>query len=185
MKTLSIFIFVVSVAIVAVILYPVYHPNEPAPVEIISDLTPDELNVDINTAYLECSHFGKDWHICANLDYYPSSLYCPAYSEYNESDISLATEGQMAPCFTCPKDGMSCSDRVKEVLTAAGISEDQNSTNDDDWSYGPIWGYVQWECEAMCEVSKEGESCGVCAVGLIVFMISILQSCHCLTQQPF
>jgi hypothetical protein len=61
-----------------------------------------------------------------------------------------------SPCFTCPAAGISCEDHVKEVFTAAGISEDQNATL---WKDVNLWDDGIMYCEYMCESNKEGESC--------------------------
>jgi hypothetical protein len=44
---------------------------------------------------------------------------------------------------------------VQEVLTAAGIPEDQNSTLG-NWN---LWDDAEWYCEQLCESKKEGEFC--------------------------
>jgi hypothetical protein len=173
-KNLIISTSVGSVAIIGVILYLQMHrPEKPAPVEVIHT-TPNELNVDVGTAYLECSHYGKEWQLCTSPEGWGTWPYCPAYSEFNESDLLLIEEGKIgvptpfSPCFTCPENGISCDDHVEQVFTAAGISEDQNAT---------LGGYNLWDdgkkyCKWMCEVKNEGESCSEdwdnqCKVGYI------------------
>jgi hypothetical protein len=180
-NTLSIVILVGSTALVAVIVYLAHRPEKAAPVEVI-DTMPDGLNVDRRTAYLECSHHGKEWRVCVSPQGSGEWLYCPAYSEYNESDLALIEDGDIgvptpySPCFTCPAVGISCEDHVKEVFTAAGISEDQNST---------LGGYNMWywaigDCIRICESSKEGESCGDwgCTVSFLCLSTIIVQSNH-------
>jgi hypothetical protein len=158
-KNLSIVIFVGSVALVAVIFYLGHRPEKAEPVEVIS--MPDGLNVDMGTAYLECSHYGKEWQFCTSPEGAGAWHYCSAYSEYNESDLAVVEWGQIGvptpflPCFTCPAAGMSCEDHVTEVYTAAGIPEDKNSTIG-GWN---LWDDVLMYCEDLCESNKEGESC--------------------------
>jgi hypothetical protein len=167
-KTLAIVILVGSAALVAVISY-----LGAAPVEVID--TPDGLNVDMKTAYLECSHHGKEWQLCTSPEVWGTYFYCSAYSEYNESDLALVEDGEIgvptpySPCFTCPAAGISCEDHVTEVFTAAGISEDQNATL---WKDVNLWDNGIWYCEELCEKNKEGESCSEdwdngCTVGFI------------------
>jgi hypothetical protein len=110
-KNLIISTIVGSVAIIGVILYLQMHrPEKPAPVEVIHT-TPDELNVDMDTAYLECSHYGKEWQLCVQPEGYGTYLYCPAYSEFNESDLLLIEDYAIgvptpfSPCFTCSENG--------------------------------------------------------------------------------
>jgi hypothetical protein len=158
-KTLTSVIFVGSTALVATISYLGHQPEKAAPVEVID--TPDGLNVDMKTAYLECSYYGKEWQLCTQPEGYGTFHYCSAYSEYNKSDLALNEDGEigvpmpLSPCFNCPAAGISCDDHVKEVFTAAGISEDQNAT---------LNGFNLWDdgilyCEDMCKLNKEGESC--------------------------
>jgi hypothetical protein len=171
-KTLTSVIFVGSTALVAVISYLGHRPEKAAPIEVI-DTRPDGLNVDMKTAYLECSHYGKEWHICTEPEVIGTYPYCSAYSEYNKSDLALVEEGEIgvpmpySPCFTCPAAGISCEDHVKEVFTAAGISEDQNLTL---WKDVNLWDHgISW-CKGLCELNKEGESCSEdwgCTVGFI------------------
>lgn len=99
-------------------------------------------------------------------------FYCPAYSEYNETELSLVEWGEMGvptplhPCFTCPKAGTSCADRAEEVMAAAGIPDDLNSTLG-DWN---VWDEAEWYCERLCEYTKEGESCreNICTVRMLM-----------------
>jgi hypothetical protein len=76
-----------STAIVAVILYLMLREENSIPE--VDYTIPDELNVDMNTAYLECSHYGKEWQLCTSPDGLGTFPYCLAYSEYNESDPLL------------------------------------------------------------------------------------------------
>jgi hypothetical protein len=183
-KTLTSVIIVGSTALVAVIAYLGHRPEKAAPVEVVID-TPDGLNVDMSTAYLECSHHGKEWQLCTSPEGYGTFPYCSAYSEYNESDLALNEDGEIgvptpfSPCFTCPAAGISCEDHVKEVYTAAGISEDQNAT----LNGLNLWDDVIWTCELMCESNKEGESCSEhsdngCAVSFVCLPKIIVQSYH-------
>jgi hypothetical protein len=108
--------------------------REPAPIQVVVPTIPAELNVNLLTAFHECSHYGKQWHICTQPDGWGSMYYCPAYSDYNETELalveylSIGEPTPLTPCFTCPKDGSDCSTLVSEVMTAAGIAEDQNAT---------------------------------------------------------
>jgi hypothetical protein len=92
--TLSNVILVVgSAALVAVIFYLMHRPEKAAPIEVI-DTTPDGLNVDMGSAYLECSHYGKEWQICWSPEGSGVYYYCSVYSKYNESDLALYKEGR-------------------------------------------------------------------------------------------
>jgi hypothetical protein len=94
-KNLIISTLVGSVAIVGGILYLLMRrPEKPAPVEVIHT-TPNELNVDVGTAYLECSHYGKEWQLCTSPEGWGTWPYCPAYSEFNESDLLLIVDGEI------------------------------------------------------------------------------------------
>jgi hypothetical protein len=183
-ESLFIVTFVGSTAVVAVISYLMYRPEKAAP-EVVID-TPGGLNVDMSTAYLECSHHGKELLLCTQPEGYGTWHYCSAYSEYNESDLALVEEGReigvptpFSPCFTCPAAGISCKDHVKEVFTAAGISEDQNAT----LSRFNLWDNGQSYCKDMCESNKEGESCSEdylngCTVSFVCLSAIIVQSKH-------
>jgi hypothetical protein len=93
-KTLSI-LSVGSAAIVAVVFYLIYRPTEkPPPLEVVERIIPDELNVNLLTASFECSHYGKEWHICTQPEGWGCMMYCPAYNEYNESELSLVEWGE-------------------------------------------------------------------------------------------
>jgi hypothetical protein len=107
-KTLSIVIVAGSTALLAVIAYLMHRPEKAAP-EAIDKL--DELNVNMRTAYLDCSDYGKEWHICLQPEGWGTAPYCSAYSEYNESDLAVVEDGDIgvptpfSPCFTCPAAG--------------------------------------------------------------------------------
>jgi hypothetical protein len=161
-KTLVIALLASSAAIVVVVLSPLYKkPSEPAPIEVIVPDIPAELNVNFRTASYECSHHGKQWHICTQPDGWGSMFYCPTYSDYNETELALVEASfigeptPLMPCFTCPEEGSDCSTVVSEVMTAAGIAEDQNSTL---WNWN-IWDEAIYYCKELCEKNKEGESC--------------------------
>jgi hypothetical protein len=160
-KTLTSVIFVGSTALVAIIAYLGHRPEKAPPVEVVIDTRPEGLNVDMGTAYLECSHHGKEWQLCTSPEVWGTYFFCSAYSEYNESDLALVEEEEIgvptpySPCFTCPAAGISCEDHVTEVFTAAGISEDQNAT----LNGFNLWDDGIWTCELMCEQNKEQESC--------------------------
>jgi hypothetical protein len=162
-KTIIISLLLSSAAVVVVILSPLYKKSKPAPE--FKHITPAELNVNRATVSYECSHHGKEWHICVQPEGVGAWLYCPAYSEFNMSDLALIESFAIGvptpfePCFMCPDEGSDCSTLVREVMTAAGIAEDQNATL---W-WGAAWGNL-WEgalnfCEQLCETSKEGQPC--------------------------
>lgn len=88
-------------------------------------------------------------------------LYCPAYSDYNETELASVEWGEMGvptplmPCFQCPVAPANCSTTVAEIMTAAGIPEDLNST----LGYWPIWDDAEYYCSELCEMGKKGETC--------------------------
>ncbi|KAL7484675.1 hypothetical protein ACHAW6_010307 [Cyclotella cf. meneghiniana] len=123
--------------------------------------TTSDLDVNFLTASFECSHRGKEWHVCTQPDGWGSMWYCPAYSEYNETQLqdvewgSLGKPTPLTPCFTCPSADSNCSFVVTELLAANNISQDQNSTLG-EWN---IMDEATQYCEDLCESNKEGEAC--------------------------
>ena len=98
--------------------------------------TSSTVGFDVNhvTAGTICSHGDKEWYICTQPDGWGGMFYCPAYSDYNETELALVEWGEMGvatplmPCFTCPVAPATCNSTVEEVMTAAGIPDDLNST---------------------------------------------------------
>ena len=88
-------------------------------------------------------------------------FYCPAYSDFNETELSTVEWGALGeptplmPCFECPTDGMTCDDIVADVLAANDIEEDQNSTLG-QWN---IMDDALYYCYELCELNTEGEAC--------------------------
>jgi hypothetical protein len=160
-KTLIISLLVSSVTIIVVVLSPLYKKSsEPESVNVVHTITA-ELNVNLLTASHECSHHSKQWHICTQPDGWGTWLYCPAYSDYNETELGLLEASfigeptPLTPCFMCPEEGSDCSTVVSQVMTAAGIAEDQNAKLNNF----NLWGDAQDYCEYLRELNKEGESC--------------------------
>jgi hypothetical protein len=185
LKSQLISLFAASLVLVVVSLYPLYRPDEEPPAEIVNHTIAEELNVNFLTSSFKCSHYGKEWHICTQPTGWGGMLYCPAYSEYNETELSLVEWGEMGvptplhPCFTCPKAGTSCADRAEEVMAGAGIPEDLNST----LAEFNLWDDAEWYCEQLCEKQKEGESCNednLCTVRMLMCM-SMYSYEHCNT----
>ncbi|KAL3801630.1 hypothetical protein HJC23_013135 [Cyclotella cryptica] len=123
--------------------------------------TSSHLDVNFLTSSFECSHHGKEWHICTQPDGWGSMFYCPAYSEYNETqlqDIEWASFGEptpLTPCFTCPGANSNCSVVVTELLAANNIAQDQNST----LGKRSITEEAKKYCKDLCESNEEGEAC--------------------------
>jgi hypothetical protein len=120
-----------------------------------------ELDVNFLISSYECSHHGKEWRICTQPNAWGSMFYCPAYSEYNETELAkpewadFGVFTPLMPCFTCPGSDSNCSQVVKEVLTANNIGEDQNST----LMGTNIWKEALGYCVELCEMNKLGEAC--------------------------
>lgn len=94
----------------------------------------EKLDVNHLTAAKICSHGDKEWYICTQPEGWGGMFYCPAYSDYNETELASVEWGALGvptplmPCFTCPRAPANCSTTVAEVMTAAGIPSDQNVT---------------------------------------------------------
>lgn len=173
--TLPLSLLLASAALVAVILIPTYRSSaddeSSAPVSIGEDnhTASEVLNVDIITAYQECSNNGVPWHICTMPNSYGGTMYCPAYSEFDELEVSKNQWlrdtfgiGLLTPldyCFTCPGPETDCVAVVNETMTANNISRNQ---------MGPIipiplYDMALFHCLIMCESPDVGsyEPCGI------------------------
>ena len=162
--TLIVSLLLSSVALVAIILIPAYKPSDST--DDFDDIhtIPAELDVDIATASLECSHNGKPWYICAT----PSSgvaLYCPAYSEFNESEVAqnewtrttpgIGVSTPLSPCFTCPGPESNCTAVVNDEFNTT--SRLQNQTTNGAY----IYDLALSQCNLLCNSSKQGDICGL------------------------
>ena len=173
--TLPLSLLLASAALVALILIPSYKSstdNEPsAPVSIGEDnhTTSAELNVDIITAYRGCSDNGAPWHICTMPESYGGVVYCPAYSEFNESEVLLNqwvrnTSGigvfnPLEHCFPCPGPDSDCYAVVNETMAANNISRYQMAPGNPF----PLYDLAVFHCLMMCESPEVGsdEPCGI------------------------
>ena len=103
------------------------------------------VNVNFLNASLECSHNDKEWRICTQPDGSRPKFYCPAYSDYNETE--LQTVEPLLSCFSCPSSNSSCADVVNEVnefLSADGIANNYDR---------------KAACKTLCESKNEGDVC--------------------------
>lgn len=120
-----------------------------------------DLDVNFLTASFECSHHGKEWRVCTQPDGWGSMFYCPAYSQYNETqlqDVEWGSFGEptpLTPCFTCPGADSNCSVVVTELLAAHNITQDQHST----LAKLNIINETMHYCEELCESNKNGGAC--------------------------
>lgn len=113
------------------------------------------------TSQNACSHGDKEWYICTQPEGWGAMFYCPAYSDFNETELATVEWGgfgvptPLTPCFTCPAEGSTCNETNAEVMTAAGIPEDA-VTALGGWD---VWGDNVYYCEQLCELNKPGEAC--------------------------
>ena len=120
-----------------------------------------ELDVNFLNLSYECSHGDAEWMICTQPQGWGSMFYCPAHSEYNETELALVQWGSIGvytplmPCFACPEVGSNCTMVVNETLTASNIAEDQLSV----LAKQSIWEEASFYCRELCEKNKEGETC--------------------------
>eukprot|EP00804_Cyclotella_cryptica_P009017 CCRYP_003126-RD/>CCRYP_003126-RD protein AED:0.03 eAED:0.03 QI:237/1/1/1/1/0.75/4/1482/616 len=130
-------------------------------VEAATDSTIAEINYP-QTAFKQCSHGGKEWHICLG-DFSPY-WYCPTVFDFNSSHVE-----RIAPCFTCPDPGSDCETAVSDVLRTHNISK-QATYNDfglstviDSVNEGvliyTIYDALLLMCQALCEAGKKGDAC--------------------------
>lgn len=91
-----------------------------------------------------------------------TELYCPAYSEFNLTELVLVAEYAIGvsasyplSCFTCPDKGSNCSTVVSEVMATADIANDQNFAMCDLNILDTLLG----SCKQLCELNSEGEWC--------------------------
>ena len=92
-------------------------------------------------ASLKCSHKDKEWRICTKPDGSRPMFYCPAYTNYNATE--LLTVDPLMSCFTCPSSNSSCSE-VNDLLSVDSISTNVNRIA---------------ACETLCESKIEGDAC--------------------------
>lgn len=142
-----------------VVLLSIFLPQEAE--EIVVDLEPYlEVN-HLTTSQYACTHGDKEWYLCTQPLGWGAMFYCPAYSDYNETELATVEYGglgvptPLTPCFTCPAEGSNCNETNAEVMTAAGITEDAGTTLG-DWS---VWKDSVHYCELLCEMNKLGETC--------------------------
>mmetsp|Transcript_148 Transcript_148/g.181 ORF Transcript_148/g.181 Transcript_148/m.181 type:complete len:948 (-) Transcript_148:263-3106(-) len=129
--------------------------------EVAADSQP-YLEVDHKTtSQYACTHGDKEWYICTQPEGWGALFYCPAYSDYNETELATVEWGglgeptPLTPCFTCPAEGSNCNDKNAEVMTAAGIPDDAVVALG-NWS---VWEENVYYCEQLCEFNKLGETC--------------------------
>ena len=160
LKTLFIILLLCTVALVAVILSPLYFEEDHSPAKEAEESTiPEELNVNRDTVSHHCSHYDKEWHICMDPAW-GGTLYCPAYAEFNQTDLErVAPESDAVDvravwdtCFTCPEAGSNCSTVVADIRATNDLS---------NYTYNMNYynGGMEYYCEKMCESKQEGETC--------------------------
>jgi hypothetical protein len=125
--------------------------------------TSTELDVNFLTVSKQCSSIDgtKEWYICTQPDAWGGMFYCPAFSDYNKTELAtvewalIGEPTPLMPCFKCPAAGSTCNETATQVMTAAGIPSDLNST----LANYNVWDDAVYYCEELCEKNKEGESC--------------------------
>ena len=164
-----------SAALVALILIPTYGPNN-------SNDTPTDLNdedritggddIDANllTVSFECTENDKPWHICLMPDSFGHTLYCPAYSDFNETEVNqlqwyrapwgLGISTPLSPCFTCPGPESNCSSVVYETFVANDLPLNLYSPVPLAFNL-TIYHVAEFMCRVMCEAPAQGEACSL------------------------
>jgi hypothetical protein len=129
-------------------------------VQATTDRTKTGMN-NPETAFKQCSHGGKEWHICLG-DFCPY-WYCPTVLDFNSSHIE-----RIAPCFMCP-DVSDCETTVSDVLRAHNISKeatyyDFGLSTVVDKMFGGVLEYNIFDamllsCQVLCEAGTKGDAC--------------------------
>eukprot|EP00956_Cyclotella_meneghiniana_P006420 scaffold8422_cov29-Cyclotella_meneghiniana.AAC.1 len=89
LATLLIVLLFSSAALVALILIPTYEPKDSTDTPLADEdriTGGDDIDANLLTASMECTENRKPWHICLMPDSFGHTLYCPAFSDFNETE---------------------------------------------------------------------------------------------------
>ena len=185
LATLLFVLLLSSAALVVLILIPIYGPrnNDDTPIALDDEdrSTGDDIDVNLATVWTECTDNGTPWHICLMPDSFGHMLYCPAYSDYNETELNqlqywripggLGINTPLSPCFTCPGPESDCSTVLYETFTENNLPLNLYSPVPLPFNLS-VYEVADYMCKVMCEAPKEGEACSLWDPDLVMCEVS-------------